>query len=88
MSKQENLIKQLKLLSLDELIKYETAGVSACRVVNAFGILCCLIMLFYPMTFVIIFGILAVGVLANSHVNISNTLIHIRQYINIMKTDK
>lgn len=85
MNKQDTLLEQLKVLSVEELAKYESAAISACKIINVVGVICCLIMFFYPITLVIIFGILAVGVLANSHVNINNTLGEIRLLISKLK---
>lgn len=85
MSKRAAFIEQLKALSAEELGKYESAAISACKIIDVFGALCCFIMIAYPMTFVLIFGVVAVGVLANSYVNINGTLVDIRLLIDKLK---
>jgi len=82
MSEQKkNLLEKLKALPIEDVLKYESAAVTAGRIINVIGITLCVLMLAFPETLVMLICVPIVLVIANMGAGIGNSLVEIRRHL-------
>jgi hypothetical protein len=87
--KRTEFLEKLKALPMDELVKYESAAVTAGRITDVIGISCFLLMFFFPVELTFLFCVPIVFVVANMGAGFNKSLIEIRQILaNPKRVDK
>jgi hypothetical protein len=79
------LMMKIKKMPLEEILKYESAAVTAGRILNTIGISCFLLMFFFPEVLVILVCAPIIMLVAHAGTGIGNTLSHIRHHLQNMK---
>lgn len=83
--KNSALLKQIKAMPLDEIIRYESAAVMAGRIINVIGVACFLLMFLFPNIIIVIAALATIGILSHMGTGIGNTLFHIREHLQKMR---
>ena len=82
MSEQKkNLLEKLKALPIEDVLKYESAAVTAGRIINVIGIILCFLMLAFPGPLVFLICIPIVLLIGNMGAGIGHSLGEIRRHL-------